>query len=326
MNFTSTTIAALGRRERAEAFARLLDIVRHNMGALEAQLTWVAARQPLERLLRIESGVLPAYTHELARWMYREPAMREVIENGLARAGAIARKAGIRLSMHPGQFCVLATTSSTALRNCVEELEYHAEVMAMLGLAGGWHPAGVHINIHGGAKAAGLEAFRHGLALLSKAVRGLLTVENDESAYGLDDLLALADALPIVVDLYHHWIASAGEFLRPDDPRLLRVRESWRGIRPVAHLSQPSEALIAPYPSDIRPDYAALVARGIKQRELHAHSNKMWNEAVNAWAIEHLAWSDLEVEAKSKNLASARLAAVAYSSGRIAPRLSASAG
>jgi UV DNA damage endonuclease len=44
----------------------MLEIVRHNMSALQALLAWVAARPPLERLLRIESGVLPAYTHELA--------------------------------------------------------------------------------------------------------------------------------------------------------------------------------------------------------------------------------------------------------------------
>jgi UV DNA damage repair endonuclease len=206
---------------------------------------------------------------------------------------------------------VLATTSSKVLRNCIEELEYHAEVMAMLGLAGGWHPAGAHINIHGGARAAGLEAFRHGLELLSSDARGLLTVENDEDTYGLDDLLPLADALPLVVDLYHHWIRSAGEYLRPDDPRLTRVRESWRGTRPVAHLSQPSEAVVEPHPNDARPDYAALVDRGIKRRDLYAHSNMMWNDAVNTWAIGHLAWADIEVEAKFKNLASARLAAAA---------------
>ena len=141
MNLTSTTIAALGRRERTAAFARLLEIVRHNIDALAAQLTWVAAQQPLERLLRIESGVLPAYTHELARWMYREPAMREVVESGLARAGAIARQAEIRLSMHPGQFCVLGTPQQGP-----DQLGRGARVSRRdhghLGYAGGWHPQG----------------------------------------------------------------------------------------------------------------------------------------------------------------------------------------
>ena len=39
----------------------------------------------------------------------------------------------------------------------------------------------------------------------------------------------------------------------------------------------------------------------------------MWNEALNDWIAGHLAWSDVEVEAKLKNLASGRLA------GRIGP-------
>ena len=140
MNPTSTTIAALGRRDRAEGFAKVLGIVRHNMGALLAQLSYVAGRPPLERLLRIESGVLPAYTHEVGRWMYAAPAMREAVEGGLGRAGDLARAAGIRLSMHPGQYCILATLSERALANAVAELEYHAEVMDMMGHAGGWHP------------------------------------------------------------------------------------------------------------------------------------------------------------------------------------------
>jgi hypothetical protein len=34
----------------------------------------------------------------------------------------------------------------------------------------------------------------------------------------------------------------------------------------------------------------------------------MWNRAVNDLVARHLAWCDIEVEAKAKNLASAQLA------------------
>jgi hypothetical protein len=34
----------------------------------------------------------------------------------------------------------------------------------------------------------------------------------------------------------------------------------------------------------------------------------LWNEAVNDLVADHLAWSDFEVEAKLKNVASERLA------------------
>jgi UV DNA damage repair endonuclease len=211
--------------------------------------------------------------------------------------------------MHPGQFCILATRSEAALRNAIAELDYHAEVMELMGLASGWHPLGTHINIHVGAKAVGIEGFRHGLAFLSQATRDLVTVENDEDAFGLDDVIRLADAVPIVVDFYHHWIHSRGEYLSPDDPRIALVIDSWRGVRPATHASAPREDLLGPHPADRLPAFAELLARGISRRALYAHSDTMWNEALNGWLAGHLAWSDIEVEAKLKNIASERLAA-----------------
>lgn len=309
MNQTSATIAGLGRRERGEAFERLLEVVRHNIEALARQLHWLAGRPPGERLMRITSGMLPAYTHPTTRWIYLEPAMRALIEEGLGQCGAIARAHGIRLGMHPGQFCVLATTSERALLNSVEELEYHTDVMRWLGLAGGWHPHGAHINVHGGARAAGIEGFRASLGRLSLEARGLVTVENDEASFGLDDLLPLADDLPLVLDIYHHWIRAGGEYIEPDDPRIATIVASWRGVRPVAHLSEPREDLLAGHSPHERPDYRALVAAGIRPRDLRGHSERLWNRALNAWAIRHLAWADLEIEAKGKNLAVADLAA-----------------
>ncbi len=318
MNLRDTTVTALSRLGPAEATAKLLGLVQGNMAALAAQVEEAAAAPPIERCLRIISNVLPVYTHPVARPRYAEPALREVVERGLVGIGARARAAGVRLSMHPGQFCVLSTENPRALANSIEELDYHTEVMAMLGLAGGWHREGAHINIHGGARAPGIEGFRRGFELLSEETQGLLTVENDEIAYGLDDLLPLAEMLPIVLDLHHHWCHSQGEHIAVDDPRIARVRESWRGVRPMGHLSAPREGLMPGGLDPERlPDFAALLAAGVPAREMRAHSERMWSRAINAWAAGHLAWTDLEVEAKGKNLASHDLAE-AVAQGRVA--------
>jgi UV DNA damage repair endonuclease len=181
--------------------------------------------------------------------------------------------------------------------------------MRLLGHAGGWHPQGAHINVHGGAKGPGIAAFRASLALLSEDARGLLTVENDEISYGLDDLLPLADDLPIVLDIHHHWIRSCGEHIRPDDPRIARIRESWRGVRPVAHVSAPRQSLMPDWPPDELPDYPRLIAAGVSTRDLRGHSGRLWSPAIVAWAASHLGWADLEIEAKDKNLATADFAA-----------------
>ncbi|WP_236033344.1 apurinic/apyrimidinic endonuclease family protein [Belnapia mucosa] len=309
MNLRDTTVAAITRLAPAAATEKLLGLVEANMAALAAQVEEAASAPPLERCLRIISSVLPVYTHPVARPRYAEPALREAVERGLVAIGARARAAGVRLSMHPGQFCLLATDNARALENSIEELDYHTEVMRLLGLAGGWHPEGAHINIHGGARAPGIEGFRRGFARLSAETQGLLTVENDETSYGLDDLLPLAETLPVVLDLHHHWCHSGGEHIEPDDPRIARVRESWRGTRPMGHLSAPREGLLpGGLDPETLPDYAALRAAGVPARELRAHSERLWNRAINRWALRHLDWTDLEVEAKGKNLASHDLA------------------
>jgi UV DNA damage repair endonuclease len=308
MNISNVTMAYLARQEPKAAFDKIAGVVGHNLEVLRRQIEHVAARPAVERLHRMGSQILPGYTHPSCKAFYRDPDLRGLIERSLAETGALARARGVRLSMHPGQFCVIASESPSALKNGVEEFEYHTEIMVLMGFCGGWHPHGAHINIHAGARAVGAEGFRAGLARLSEDARNLITVENDEVSYGLDDLLPLADSLPLVLDLHHHWIASRGEYIDPEDPRIARIVASWRGVRPVSHVSVSREDLLPGHDIHVRPDFAALVAAGIRPKDLRAHSDLMWNEAVNDLVARHLAWSDFEVEAKFKNIASEGLA------------------
>ncbi|MFE1602813.1 UV damage endonuclease UvsE [Methylobacterium sp. ID0610] len=308
MNVTSVTIAHLRRLDQAAARAKLGAVVGHNLAALRRQVAWVAARPPLERLLRLASSILPGYTHPEVRDLYADADFRRAIEAGLGAVGEAARAGGVRLSMHPGPFCILASRNPAALANGIAELEYHAEIMAMMGYGSGWHPHGAHVNIHVGARDPGIAGFRETLPRVSEAARNLVTVENDEGSFGIDDVLTLADRVPVVLDLHHHWIHSGGEYIEPEDPRIARIRESWRGVRPVSHISVSREEFLPGHDPDRRPDFAALRASGLTGRDLAGHSDLMWNRAVNALVARHLAWSDFEIEAKLKNLASTGIA------------------
>jgi UV DNA damage endonuclease len=308
MNTVGTTISYLGRQSAAAAYDKLLSIVRHNVEAIRLQLAHVAARPALERLHRLPSDVMPGYTHPDVAPYYADADIRRVLEEGLSEAGRLARAADIRISMHPSQFCVIASANPAALKNGLDEFHYHAEIAELMGYGGGWHPHGAHLNIHAGGRAGGVEGVRAGLPLLSETARNLITLENDEISYGLDDLLGLADALPIVLDLHHHWIFSRGEYLEPDDPRVGRIIESWRGVRPVSHVSVSREMLFAAIDPINRPAFETLLAAGLTVRDLRGHSDLMWNEGVNELVSRHLAWSDFEIEAKLKNLASEGIA------------------
>ncbi|MDP4022380.1 UV damage endonuclease UvsE [Methylobacterium sp. NEAU 140] len=309
MNLTTVTMAHLAKLDGIARRAKLAEVVTHNLAALARQIAWVGGRPPLERLLRMGSNVLPGYTHPIAKDLYAEPELRAAVERGLAAAGDDARRLGVRLSFHPGPFCLLASRNPAAIENGLSELDYHAELFDRMGYGGGWHPHGAHINIHVGAADPGAEGFRATLPRASRVARDLVTVENDEHLLGLDAVLRLADRVPVVLDLHHHWVESGGAYLEPDEPRIARIVESWRGVRPLAHISVSREAVAALCDPDALPDFPALRAAGHAVRDLAAHSDMMWNRAVNDLVARHLAWADFEIEAKAKNLASMQIAA-----------------
>ena len=51
----------------------------------------------------------------------------------------------------------------------------------------------------------------------------------------------------------------------------------------------------------------ALLVGGYKKQKLRAHSDYMWNTAVNDWAMSFWEHADIMVESKAKNLASEKL-------------------
>jgi UV DNA damage repair endonuclease len=307
LNMRQPTIASLARAGPVEGGKRLEDAIRFNLDTLDRQLAYVAGLPSLERLFRIISGFLIGWSHPAVSNFWSRD-LRDEVERRLSRAGGFARAHEVRLSMHPAQHAILASNNPAALDNALHDIHEHAEIFAMLGYGSGWHPQGASVNIHGGAKSAGLESLRAGLAKVSQSARNLLTIENDENSFGLDHLLQVADDVAILVDFHHHWVHSGGEWLQPEDERIVRLVDSWRGIRPLSHISVSRENVLVGHDPAALPDFALLSAAGHKASKLRGHSDRMWNEAVNALMARHLAWTDIEVEAKAKNLASRDLA------------------
>jgi UV DNA damage endonuclease len=207
----------------------------------------------------------------------------------------------VRLSMHPGQFVVLASDTPEIVERSIEEFEYHADIIRWMGYGKTWQDFKCNVHISGRQGPAGIKA---ALKRLSPEARNCITIENDENAWGLDASLELEKEVALVVDIHHHWVHSTGEYISPSDDRIKRVIDSWRGVRPACHYSVSRQALLEGHPIDIKPDYKALIEQGYKKAKLRAHSDLMWNTAVNEWAGTFRKDFDIMVEAKSKNLAS----------------------
>jgi UV DNA damage repair endonuclease len=101
-NEKTTTITWLNNQKRNVAEQRLQEIIEHNVAALERLIRYVGSLQPELRMVRIGSGLLPAYTHRDWDYFYRQESVRTWLERKYSYVGEIARSLDVRLSFHPG--------------------------------------------------------------------------------------------------------------------------------------------------------------------------------------------------------------------------------
>jgi UV DNA damage repair endonuclease len=304
LNGRSTTMRWL-REHADQAESRQWDIMNHNAAAAQRLVERVATLPENRRMVRLGSEMLQGYTHEDWIPFWKQTDVQDHCARIFAPVGETARRLGVRLSFHPGQFCVLASENDGIVERSILEFEYHADLARWMGYGKTWHDSGFKINVHLSGK-GGVTKFLKTLGRLSPEARNLITIENDEMTNGIDSTLLVAEHVALVLDVHHHWINS-GEYITPADPRAQRVIESWRGSRPVLHYSVSREDILVDHDSRVRPDLGGLLAAGFKKQKLRAHSDMMWNTACNEWALTFGDQWDIQCEAKGKNLASEQL-------------------
>jgi UV DNA damage endonuclease len=216
----------------------------------------------------------------------------------------LARSNSVRLSFHPGQFTVLASVNPGIVNRSIEEFEYHADMARWMGYGKSFQDFKINVHISGKLGPGGIRA---AYKRLSVEARNCITIENEENAWGLNDCLTISDIVPIVMDIHHHWIRE-GEYIAPQDDRVKRVVDSWRGVRPTMHYSVSREDVLVGHDPLVMPDHALLLSTGYKKQKMRAHSNFYWNKPVNEWALSFLTTHDIMCESKAKNLASFELA------------------
>ena len=299
-NTGTTTVAWLNRQTREVAEQKLWDLMVGNIEATRKLVERVSTLDPALRMVRLSSDILPVYTHNTYRDYWLQPAVVSYCETNFKRVGDIARANGVRLSMHPGQFTVLASINPGIVERSIEEFEYHADMVRWMGYGKSFQDFKINVHISG---KLGPDGIRAAYKRLSVEARNCITIENEENSWGLDDCLSISDVVPIVLDIHHHWIRE-GEYILPTDDRVSKVIDSWRGVRPTMHYSISREDILVGHSTTSRPDMATLLVEGYKKQKMRAHSNFYWNTPANDWALSFLDTHDIMCESKAKNLAS----------------------
>jgi len=299
-NTGSTTVAWLNRQPREVAEQKLYDLMVGNIESVRKLVERVGELDENLRMVRISSDILPVYTQHDYSYFWRLSDVRAYAEKHFAQVGAIARDRGVRLSFHPGQFTVLASDNPGIVDRSIEEFEYHTDMARWMGYGKTFQDFKINVHISG---RQGPDGIRRALQRLSPEARNCITIENDEMTWGIEHSIDLVNDCALVLDIHHHWIKT-GEYIDPNDDRVKRIIDSWRGVRPVLHYSVSREDIVIGHATDTFPALDALIESGHKKQKLRAHSNFYWNTAVNEWALSFCNTHDIMCESKGKNLAS----------------------
>ena len=302
-NTGGTTVSWLNRQTRDVAVEKLWALTKQNIESARLLVERVGELDENLRMVRLSSDILPVYTEPTWCWFWRLPDVRTYAEKHFRVVGDTARKMGVRLSFHPGQFTVLASDSPDIVNRSIEEFEYHADMVRWMGYGQRFQDFKVNVHISGRQGPAGIKS---ALTRLSPEARNCITIENDEMCWGLDASLELANDLALVLDIHHHWVRT-GEYIDANDDRVKKVIDSWRGVRPVIHYSVSREDVLVGFDANDRPIMESLLESGHKKQKLRAHSNFYWNKPVNDWALTFRDNFDIMCESKAKNLASQAL-------------------
>ena len=300
LNYCGTTNTWLKRQTRDIAEQKLWDLMVYNIEATRKLVEKVGALDDSLRMVRLGSDILPFYTHANWQEFWQRSDTVSFCEKHFREVGRIARLSNTRLSFHPGQFTVLASSVPDIVNNSIKEFEYHATMARWMDFGRSFQDFKINVHISG---RQGPEGIRRAHQRLSPEARNCITIENEENAWGLNDCLELTDILPIVMDIHHHWIRE-GEYISPTDNRVRRVVDSWRGVRPTMHYSISREDILVNHDTTVMPDHKLLLETGYKKQKLRAHSNFYWNQPVNEWALSFWDQFDIMCESKAKNLAS----------------------
>lgn len=244
------------------------------------------------RSFRISSTMFPCFTLPEIEEEY--DYVLEELEQLLSIAGNIAKDNKIRLSMHPDQFCVLASNRQDVVENSIKEFEYHALIGEMLGLLPETFSVNVHLQGRYGAPTTedGIKRFANNFKYLNEYSQRCLSVENEDKPNGYDivDTLELAQRIPIrtTLDIHHYecYRKKQGDYITSNHEYFKEAVKTWKDFRPLFHVS-----------------HTKLDEEGNDVTRMNQHSDKLHDLERLSLLVPMLKYADFDIEAKHKEKA-----------------------
>lgn len=247
-SFRTMTRKRFNDLDREEAVRQLSERILHNVRTTRYIIRHCINNDIMH--YRLSSALFPLITDDQTNVTLNDLPDLNKIKEELSFAGRIAKQFGLSIGSHPDQFNVLASCNRDAVSRTINELNFQASVLDMLGLPQDHSaPMNIHVNYTPQAdetlEVVATRFFRN-LSMCDRGVYKRLTIENeDKGFFNVDNCINFTNYLfetfdvniPVCYDNLH-------DFCNPSEERNVifqaeRCAYTWaEECSPVFHWSE----------------------------------------------------------------------------------------
>lgn len=232
---TFKRFASLSRRE---ALTILGDRILNNLRTTNETIKYCAENN---WVYRVSSDIFPLITYDEANINLEDLPNHDDIQDEFDNIESTISSTGVRVSCHPSEFNVLASTNDKAVEKTITELNFYSSFFDRVGLSADYNsPMNLHVHNKTGSYDEIIGRFITNFNRLDENCRKRLVIENDDKigCWSVDELVTIFHPrtnIPITFDYLHHKCNPNG---LDEETAVKRCYETWGGYTPLFHYSE----------------------------------------------------------------------------------------
>jgi UV DNA damage endonuclease len=237
LSFQTMTYKRFSSLPREEALAILGDRIHHNMVITNETIKHCEANN---YCYRISSDLFPLITFDDANVSLDDLPNHDEIQDSFDTLSETISNSNVRISCHPSEFNVLASTNNKAVEKTITELNFYSSFLDRIGCSASYDcPMNLHVHNRNGSLNEIIERFMSNFNKLDENCKKRLVIENDDklNCWSVNELVNIfhdQTKIPITFDYLHHKCHPNG---LSEAEALISCYGTWN-TRPLFHYSE----------------------------------------------------------------------------------------
>lgn len=237
-SFQTMTYKRFSSLPREEALEILGSRIQNNLMVTDKTIEFCAENN---YVYRVSSDIFPLITYDEANVNLEDLPNYDSIQDEFDNIEKTISRTGVRVSAHPSEFNVLASTNQKAVEKTITELNFYSSFFDRIGLEANYNnPMNLHVHNKHGTHSEIIDRFMQNFNRLDPNCRARLVIENDDkiNCWSVKELIEHFNSvtnIPITFDYLHHKCHPDNL----DEEMVLKMcYNTWQGYKPLFHYSE----------------------------------------------------------------------------------------